>query len=142
MGYAVGQNIIHPAHGAGEVVGIENQELVEGYKKYYVVNFEEKRINEIGFNSSLLRELRAINFVKRLIAEGKVQKGVMKDVLIHMIADDGLMNDLSIATKLVPSPYVINMLKAAGRAATEAFLKKHSKNLGREGTVNLPEMFA
>ncbi len=62
------------------------------------------RINEIGFNSSLLRELRAISFVKRLIGEGKVEAGVMKDVLIHMISDDDLMNDLSVATKLVPSP--------------------------------------
>src|SRR5699024_4051176 len=32
----------------------------------------EDRINEISFNSSLLRELRAIAFVKRLIAEGRM----------------------------------------------------------------------
>jgi NTE family protein len=30
------------------------------------------RINEIIFNSNLLRELRAVAFVKRLIAEGKL----------------------------------------------------------------------
>jgi CarD family transcriptional regulator len=44
MEYAVGQNIIHPAHGAGEVVDIENQELVEGFKKYYVIRFADKRL--------------------------------------------------------------------------------------------------
>lgn len=44
MEYAVGQNIIHPAHGAGEVVDIEDQELVEGFKKYYVIRFAEKRL--------------------------------------------------------------------------------------------------
>jgi NTE family protein len=100
------------------------------------------RINEIGFNSSLLRELRAIDFVKRLMAEGKVQKGAMKNVLIHMIADDDLMNDLSVATKLVPSPYVMEMLKSAGRRATDDFLRDHGDKLGREGTVHLPDMFA
>lgn len=99
------------------------------------------RINEIGFNSSLLRELRAISFVKRLIAEGRVEKGAMKDVLIHMIADDKLMNDLSVATKLVPSPYVMGMLKDAGRRAADTFLATHRGRLGREGTVHLEEMF-
>ena len=100
------------------------------------------RINEIGFNTSLLRELRSISFVKRLIAEGKIEKGAMKDVLIHMIADDDLMNDLSVATKLVPSPYVMRMLKAAGRRAADEFLTNHGKQIGREGTVNLQDMFA
>jgi NTE family protein len=99
------------------------------------------RINEIGFNSSLLRELRAISFVKRLIAQGKIEKGVMKDVLVHMIADDDLMNDLSVATKLVPSPYVMRMLKEAGRRAAGTFLANHRKQIGRAGTVNLEEMF-
>ena len=34
-----------------------------------------------------------------LIAEGTVKRGTMKDVLVHMIADDALMNELSVATK-------------------------------------------
>ena len=100
------------------------------------------RINEISFNSSLLRELRAIEFVKRLIAEGKVEKGAMKDVLIHMISDDDLMNDLSVATKLVPSPYVLGRLKAAGRAAADTFLRDAKGSLGRIGTTDLKAMFA
>ena len=100
------------------------------------------RINEISFNSSLLRELRAISFVKRLIADGAMSEGAMKDVLIHMIADDDLMNDLSVATKLVPSAYVVGMLKAAGWTAADAFLSRHRDKLGRDGTVDLTEMFA
>ena len=48
------------------------------------------RINEISFNSSLLRELRAIHFVQRLISEGKVSSNSMKKVRVHMIADDDL----------------------------------------------------
>ncbi len=63
----------------------------------------QNRINEISFNARLLGELRAINFVKRLIAEGKDGAGRMKDVQVHMIADDALMNELSASTKLVPN---------------------------------------
>lgn len=101
----------------------------------------QNRINEIGFNSSLLRELRAINFVKKLIAEGKVAKGAMKDVLVHMIADDGLMNALSVATKLVPSPLLLGQLKSAGREAADRFLETDARFLGRQATVDLPAMF-
>ncbi|SFS10573.1 patatin-like phospholipase family protein [Yoonia litorea] len=99
------------------------------------------RVNEISFNSSLLRELRAIEFVKRLIADGKIQRGSMKDVLVHMIADDPLMNALNVATKTIPTPLVIARLKAAGYEAADTFLANHKSDLGKRSTVNLTDMF-
>jgi NTE family protein len=99
------------------------------------------RVNEISFNSSLLRELRAISFVKKLIDEGTMKKGAMKDVHIHMIADDDLMNDLTAATKALSSPYLLRQLKVAGRRAAEAFLKNDAKNIGKRSSVDLREMF-
>ncbi len=63
----------------------------------------QNRISEVSFNASLLAELRAVAFVKRLIKEGRVEKGQMKDLRIHMIADDALMNALSASSKLQPS---------------------------------------
>ena len=88
----------------------------------------QNRINEISFNSSLLRELRAIEFVRGLIAAGKVEKGAMKDVLIHMIADDDLMTELSVATKLVPSPMILRELKEAGRRAADRSKRTRTPN--------------
>ncbi|WGW02845.1 patatin-like phospholipase family protein [Tropicibacter oceani] len=101
----------------------------------------QNRINEISFNSSLLRELRAIDFVQRLLADGSVQSGRMKDVRVHMIADDALMNALSVATKVVPVPTVIAQLKTAGRRAADDFLNDHLQDLGRRQTADLREMF-
>jgi NTE family protein len=98
----------------------------------------QNRINEISFNSSLLGELRAINFVRRLIAEGRMEKGAMKEVRLHMIADDGLMNDLSATTKLAPSPQLLERLKAAGRAAAERFLADGGRMIGQDASVDLP----
>jgi len=100
------------------------------------------RINEISFNTSLLRELRAINFVKRLLRNGTIPKGAMRDVLVHMIADDDLMNDLGVATKSVPNPVVLARLKSAGRAAADRFLADHFEDLNERDTVNLEAMFA
>ena len=102
----------------------------------------QNRINEISFNSSLLREMRAISFVKRLIADGRMDREQMRDPLVHMIADDGLMNALSVATKLAPSAYILATLKEAGRSAASAFLSRHLDDLGHTDTVNLEEMFS
>ena len=101
----------------------------------------QNRINEISFNSSLLRELRAIQFVRDLIADGKIRPGAMKDVLVHFIADDGLMNTLSVATKLMPAPTVLADLKTAGRRAAADFLTRHGDRIGVESSVDLREMF-
>ncbi|MGX9354356.1 patatin-like phospholipase family protein [Roseobacteraceae bacterium S113] len=99
------------------------------------------RINEISFNSSLLRELRAIDFVQRLLAAGTVPEGAMKALRVHMVADDGLMNDLSVATKLVALPSVLGQLKSAGQEAAEVFLAAHADDLGVRQSVDLRAMF-
>jgi len=101
----------------------------------------QNRINEISFNSSLLRELRAIEFVQRLLDKGALEPGLMKHVLIHMIADDDLMRNLSVATKLVATPQTLFQLRAAGRTAAEGFLRDHIDHVGRHSTVDLPAMF-
>ncbi|MGR3321297.1 MAG: patatin-like phospholipase family protein [Pseudooceanicola sp.] len=101
----------------------------------------QNRINEISFNSSLLRELRAIEFVQRLIEHGNVQQGAMKHVKVHMIADDDLMRELSVATKLLPNPYLLHRLKTAGRAAADAFLARCGPDLGQRSSIDLREMF-
>ncbi|SPH17835.1 hypothetical protein DEA8626_01362 [Defluviimonas aquaemixtae] len=100
------------------------------------------RINEISFNSSLLRELRAINFVKELIAAGKIAEGAMKDVRLHLIADDALMNRLNARSKTAPTPELLWELKAAGREAAEAFLARDGARIGVEGTVDLGAMIS
>lgn len=99
------------------------------------------RINEISFNSSLLRELRAIDFVKRLLTDHRLPAGSMKNVLVHMISDDALMNDLNVATKSIATPVVLAKLKAAGIAAADAFLASHKDSLNKNGTVDLEKMF-
>ena len=102
----------------------------------------QNRINEISFNTSLLRELRAISFVQRLIEEGTIAQGAMKRVNVHMIADDALMNELSVATKTFAIPSVLNALKVAGQAAAESFLNTHRGDIGVKSSINLKAMFS
>ncbi|WP_085867343.1 patatin-like phospholipase family protein [Pseudoruegeria aquimaris] len=101
----------------------------------------QNRINEISFNSSLLRELRALTFTQQLVAAGLLQKNEMKDLHIHMIADDELMNELSVATKMIPNPATLARLFDAGVAAAERFLSEDRGNLGKRDSVDLEAMF-
>jgi NTE family protein len=58
------------------------------------------RINEISFNSSLMREMRAIAFVTKLIDDGKVGDNSLKRMLIHGIEGADVMAELSALNKL------------------------------------------
>ena len=102
----------------------------------------QNRLNEISFNTSLLRELRAIDFVQRLLENGTLPSDSMAHVYTHMIADDALMNELSVATKSVPNAYIIKTLKEAGQAAAVQFLDAHFDDLNVQSSMDLRKMFA
>jgi NTE family protein len=58
------------------------------------------RINEISFNSSLMREMRAVAFVTGLLDEKKLENSGLKRMLVHAISADDVMRNLSAASKL------------------------------------------
>lgn len=99
------------------------------------------RINEISFNSSLLRELRNIDLIKRLIEDGILAGSRFKDVLIHSIRDDETMAELGVASKLQPDGKMLENLRSKGYAAGDAFLRDNWKNLGERSSVDLRAMF-
>ena len=99
------------------------------------------RINEISFNSSLLRELRAIDFVHQLIKDGVIMQGTMKDLKIHSVMDDELMNQLGVATKMTPDPTLLSRLFDAGRARMDTFLTEHWSSIGHKSSVDLEALF-
>lgn len=99
------------------------------------------RVNEVSFNSSLLSQLRAINFVKKLFDEGRMNNRAMKNVLVHLIDDDKLMNDLNARSKLLPRPGMLEDMKSAGQAAADAFLDRHADKLNRADSFDLRTLF-
>lgn len=99
------------------------------------------RVNEVSFNSALMADLRAINFVKKLFAEDRLHNRAMKNPLIHMILDDTLMNDLNARSKLMPAPGLLARMKRAGQTAADSFLRDHADALGQRDTVDLKALF-
>lgn len=100
------------------------------------------RVNEISFNSSLMSQLRAINFVKELSAEKRLADKPFKNVLIHMIMDDALMTDLSARSKILPRPGLLERMKLAGQQAADSFLTEHADKLNESDSFDLSALFA
>jgi NTE family protein len=99
------------------------------------------RINEISFNSSLMREMRAIAFVTKLIDQKKLKASEMKQMLIHSIRDDEAMTAHSIASKMSPDWQFLCSLRDSGGAVTESWLRAHYRDIGERSSVDLEAEF-
>jgi NTE family protein len=99
------------------------------------------RINEITFNSSLLAEFRAIDFVTRLIDQGRLphgtRKGEYRRINVHRIALDSTFKTLTAASKLNSDFDFFEMLMKGGRRAARNFLTAHFADIGVRSTVDL-----
>ncbi len=99
------------------------------------------RINEISFNSSLMREMRTIEFVTRLIDEGALDESKYSRMRIHSIRDDAEMVQLGVATKLNPDWAFLCRLRDVGRRRTAEWLEQNLDHVGRQSSVDLAEVF-
>ncbi|RMH49634.1 MAG: patatin-like phospholipase family protein [Alphaproteobacteria bacterium] len=97
----------------------------------------QERVNEITFNASLLAELRAIDFVRRMINAGALPRERYRKMRIHMIADEDAMSPLGSSSKLNAEWAFLQHLHDLGHAAAGAWLDRHADDLGRRSTVNL-----
>jgi len=99
------------------------------------------RLNEISFNSSLMREMRAVAFVTRLIDDKKVQANDMRRLFIHDIEDEAYMRELGSASKLDPDWDFLAELRDRGRVVADEWLKKNFDRIGKESTVDIREKY-
>ena len=99
------------------------------------------RMNEISFNSSLMREMRAIEFITRLIDDGQLDAKKHSRMRIHSIRDDAEMAELGLATRLNPDWSFLCRLRDTGRARAGEWLEAHFETVGDASTINLAELF-
>lgn len=99
------------------------------------------RLNEITFNSSLIAEMRAIDFVSKLVAEGRVEKGRYKDMRVHNIYSSNLMHGLNASSKMNTDLEFFLYLKHAGRQEAERWLKNNWAHIGERSTVDIHQKF-
>ncbi len=101
----------------------------------------QNRVNEITFNSALLHELRAIDFVRRLHDHGRLDPGEYRRVNLHIIEARKMMRPLDASSKLNAEWAFLRHLFAIGRDAAEQWLAKHFDDLGVRSSVDVRQMF-
>ena len=99
------------------------------------------RINEISFNSSLMREMRAVAFVTRLIDDRALDEKKYKRMLVHWVGNDEVMAQLGTPTKFYPDWDLVSRLHRDGRATAKQWLNGNFADVGRRSTVDLAKMF-
>jgi NTE family protein len=99
------------------------------------------RINEITFNSSLLAEYRAIDFVARLIDQGQLPRGIgrgeYRRINVHRIVLDRFGTHLDTFSRLSNDYDFFEMLHVSGKRAARHFLDEHFDDIGVKSTVDL-----
>lgn len=99
------------------------------------------RVNEITFNASLLRDLRAVDFVTRLIEAGRLEATGYRQMLMHAIADEASLAALGASSKFNVEQDFIDMLFNKGRDAAENWLHTSFRHVGQRSTVDVRKMF-
>ena len=99
------------------------------------------RVNEITFNSSLMAELRAIEFVNRLIDQGRLPHGTgdneYRRINVHRIVLEGLGERFSSATKARNDYELFELLRKLGQRAARRFLDAHYADIGVRSSIDL-----
>ncbi len=93
------------------------------------------RMQEISFNSSLMREMRAIAFVTKMIDEGKLADA--KRMLIHLIEAEDVIRELSGSSKMNGTWRFLTHLFEIGRERADKWLEANFDRIGVESTVDL-----
>ena len=102
----------------------------------------QNRVDEISFNSSLLRELRAIEFVARLVRENKLDTDHYSEILVHRIEATEQLNPLSASSKMNSEWEFLTHLRDIGRESARVFIDEHYESLGVTSTLDLKLEFS
>ena len=94
------------------------------------------RLNEIAFNSPLMKELRMMALLRRAADAGSDEGRHWAEMRIHRIASEE-MTKLGYSSKLNAEWAFLTMLRDEGRRATEAFLAEHGDSIGVRSSLDL-----
>ena len=99
------------------------------------------RLNEISFNSPLMKELRMIALLRQAADPGHGEGARWARMRTHRIMDDKLA-EFGASSKLNAEWEFLTMLKEAGRGAAEEFLTVHGEDLGKKSTADIDVLLA
>lgn len=97
----------------------------------------ENRLNEITFNASLLGELRAVEFVQRLLDQNAVSPERYRRLRLHRIDGDTALGDLHASSKVNAERRFVEELFRRGQKTGERWLARNGAKIGVESSLDL-----
>jgi NTE family protein len=94
------------------------------------------RLNEITFNASLLKELRAVLLLKQVIDAEGLEHERFRDVRLHNIHCDKDLQRLKASSKINAEWRYLSYLHDLGRQRADAWLAEHWNDLGERSTFH------
>jgi NTE family protein len=99
------------------------------------------RLNEISFNSPLMKELRMIALLRQVADPGTGEGARWAQMRTHRIATD-MLAQFGASSKLNAEWEFIAMLRSEGRRAAGDFLDANGRYLGKRSTADLDVLLA
>jgi NTE family protein len=100
-----------------------------------------ERINEISFNSSVLHEMRAIAFVQRLLAEGRLDPARYKGIRMHAIDAEEYLRKFGASSKLNTARSFLEQLHQIGRKAALEWLDASIAYVGHASSLRIEQKY-
>lgn len=99
------------------------------------------RSTDISFNSSLMREMRAISFVTKIIDRGFNDGGRLIKTNIHYISTGDLMNQYNGSSKLNVDWGWLSYLMENGREKADVWIRENYDQIGRKSSCDVKCIF-
>lgn len=97
------------------------------------------RLNEITFNSNLMREIRSYVDVTRMIEMGYIHDPRIERAYFHIIPISPELSHLGVRSKLDTSWFLLKRFFSVGRHQADNWLANHFDDIGMRSTLNLDE---
>jgi NTE family protein len=95
------------------------------------------RVSELTFNASLLTQMRSIDLVNRLIAQGALRGSDCRTVHMHRIDGGTVLQAWPASSRVSTDPGMIRAMFEAGQQAARHWLGHHFDAIGVHGTVDI-----
>jgi len=99
------------------------------------------RVSEIMSKAGVMRELRTINFIQHLIADGTLEDHRVKSPRIHMVTLPVDLDILNTQQRQEATWAFCQHLKEVGRTEMQSWLGTHANSLSKRSTVDLRGLF-
>lgn len=99
------------------------------------------RVTSVSFNSSLMREMRAINFVNKIVEKGFDDGGNLQKINIHLIRPEETMAELNMSSKVNADWGFLTYLRDCGRMKADAWLQENYRLVGVRSSCDVDACF-